>query len=218
MNYYVYKHIIKNTNRVFYIGKGHGNRAWDKNGRSAYWNNITKNQEYIVEIVKDNLTEQDSYSIEKELIALYGKVQDKGCLVNMTDGGEGRLGYSWNNERLGCNNPMFGKKQTQETKDKIAHTKIGKPRSQQVKDILRLANLNKPKELHGMYGKQHTKEAKQKMSLKGKGKAKSASIILDLETGIFYRGWKEISNLLNLSITQLEWLRYNNKITRFKKV
>jgi hypothetical protein len=217
MNYYVYKHIIKNTNRVFYIGKGHGNRAWDKNGRSAYWNNITKNQEYVVEIVKNNLTEQDSYSMEKELIALYGKVQDKGCLVNMTDG-EGRLGFSWNNERSGCNNPMFGKKQTQETKDKIADTKIGKPRSQQVKDALRLANLNKPKELHGMYGRQHTKEAKLKMSLKGKGKAKSASIILDLETGIFYKGWKEISNLLNLSITQLEWLRYNNKITKFKKV
>jgi hypothetical protein len=70
--YYVYKHINKNTNEVFYIGKGSFDRAYSINSRNLYWKEYTKENEYIVEIVNDNLTEEESFKIELDLIAQYG--------------------------------------------------------------------------------------------------------------------------------------------------
>lgn len=42
---YVYKHIRLDTNEVFYVGIGSGityKRAYKVNGRTQFWQNITK--------------------------------------------------------------------------------------------------------------------------------------------------------------------------------
>ena len=38
--FYVYAHIRKDNNQIFYIGKGYGRRVFKKENRNAYWKNI----------------------------------------------------------------------------------------------------------------------------------------------------------------------------------
>lgn len=218
MVYYVYIHKKKDTDQIFYVGKGHGRRAWESIGRSYYWNNVVSKHGFVVEFLKEGLSELEAYALEKQAIKEYGRFQKGGFLVNLTDGGEGRCGFSWNGQRSGNNNPMNGHTQSENTKKLISQSKIGKPRPQKVKDALRLANLNRPKELHGMYGKQHTKETKQKMSLAGRGKPKPRAVILNYETGIYYRGWLEVAQCLGINVGQLEYLRKKNNLNKYIKV
>jgi len=84
MKYYVYKHINKNTNEVFYIGKGCGKRAWNKSQRNSYWHRYTKKNDYIIEIVKKDLSEDEAYNLEVKLIGEIGL--DK--LTNIQPGGK----------------------------------------------------------------------------------------------------------------------------------
>ena len=44
------------------------------------------------------------------------------------------------------------------------------------------------------------------------------SDILNLDTGIYYRGWKEVAEVLNLKINQVESLRKKGKLTNYKTV
>ncbi len=87
--YYVYLHKDKDSGVPFYVGKGKQRRAYSKEGHNWYWHekvNSLKNG-YVVEIVKDNLTELEACSLEQELIQKYGKTWNKtGPLVNLTDG------------------------------------------------------------------------------------------------------------------------------------
>lgn len=87
----VYKHIRKNTNEIFYIGIGKNNsRAFSKESRSKFWKDLTKNNDYIVEILYDDITWEDACIVEKRLIKEIGRRDLKlGTLVNVTDGGDG---------------------------------------------------------------------------------------------------------------------------------
>lgn len=143
--FYVYKHVRLDTGLVFYIGKGHGKRAWSSKNRNPYWNNIAK-LGYSVELVKTNLTEEESFSLEIEMIKLH-----KSTLVNMTEGGEGSSGRLCSldtknkiseslmsykiteNHRMsisrsvaGSKNGMYGKNHSYDSKLKIKNNKIGK--------------------------------------------------------------------------------------------
>lgn len=93
---YLYRHIRKGIDEVFYIGIGSDNsykRARDKRKRNYHWNNIVKKYGYIIEIMMDDLTWEQSIEKEKEFIKLYGREDlGEGTLVNMTDGGEGTIG------------------------------------------------------------------------------------------------------------------------------
>ena len=80
--YYVYEHIRKDTDQVFYVGKGQGNRAFDKNNRSPEWNKIVSEIEYKIKIVQDNMEEKDAYALENQLIFEYGFMIEGGILVN----------------------------------------------------------------------------------------------------------------------------------------
>lgn len=66
--YYVYMHCYAATGVPFYVGKGTGNRAYRKHGRSSAWKKITDLNSYEVEIVKKNLTNNEALSLEKEII------------------------------------------------------------------------------------------------------------------------------------------------------
>lgn len=86
--FYCYAHRTADTGHIFYIGKGHGDRAYSKQ-RSRYWHNKANKHGYTIEIIATGLTEHQAFDIEREFIAFYGR--DK--LVNLTDGGEGQSGF-----------------------------------------------------------------------------------------------------------------------------
>jgi hypothetical protein len=83
-----------------YVGKGHGNRAYDMNGRS----NNRRFVRFVAQCKKQNLdlpreiipcqSEMGAFKLEMELIAKYGRLDLKtGTLYNLTNGGDGASGY-----------------------------------------------------------------------------------------------------------------------------
>jgi len=98
----VYLHRRKDTNEVFYVGIGRRKkRAFARAGRNPHWHRVVDKYGYDVEIAFDKLSYDESLVIEQELISLIGR-SDKGDgpLVNMTDGGEGTLGFEpWNKDK-----------------------------------------------------------------------------------------------------------------------
>ena len=115
----LYRHIRIDKNEPFYIGIGDKeNRAYSQRSRNRFWKNIAK-QGYEVEILFKDLTWEQACEKEKEFITLYGRRDLKaGTLVNLTDGGEGTLGYRHKEETKGIirsklkgeNHPNYGKK------------------------------------------------------------------------------------------------------------
>lgn len=111
--HYLYRHIRLDTQQPFYIGIGHkskGNkishqstyyRAYNHHNRNKHWRSIVDKFGYEVEI----LLESDDYEFIKqkeiEFIALYGRRDIKtGILVNLTDGGDGSVGFKHTQETL----------------------------------------------------------------------------------------------------------------------
>jgi hypothetical protein len=85
MTYYVYGHYTADTNKLFYIGKGNGKRAWDASDRNKYWQHTVAKHGYTVTILHDNLPEHEALAKEIELIAEVGLTN----LTNILPGGEG---------------------------------------------------------------------------------------------------------------------------------
>jgi hypothetical protein len=96
---YVYRHIRKDKDQVFYIGigtddKGKHTRAFSKN-RNRYWKRIVDKTDYEVEILFDDITKEDAINKEIEFISTYGRHDlGLGTLCNLTDGGEGVVNMS----------------------------------------------------------------------------------------------------------------------------
>lgn len=90
--YYVYIHRRQDTNEIFYVGKGHDKRAWDfKYSRNIYCQRIYNLTSIKVEIIKDNLTEEQAFSLEKRFIR---ELKNIGLAqANFHEGGFG--GNSW---------------------------------------------------------------------------------------------------------------------------
>jgi hypothetical protein len=116
---YIYKHIRKDTNEVFYIGIGENNRRiTSTNNRNSHWKNIVNKFGYDAEIIEDGLTWEEACNKETEWIKHYGRRDlNEGTLVNLTNGGDGTFGKivstetrkKQSNSKLGKNNPLFGK-------------------------------------------------------------------------------------------------------------
>jgi hypothetical protein len=91
---YLYRHIRKDKDQVFYIGigtddNGKYSRAKSKN-RNKYWHRIVNNTDYEIEIMLDDITFNEALEKEKEFIQVYGRRDlGLGTLCNLTDGGEG---------------------------------------------------------------------------------------------------------------------------------
>ena len=95
-DFYVYIHRKKTNNEIYYVGKGRNKRAWvlSQSARNPLWNKIHKKHGTTVEIVLNNLTEFQAHSLERELILFYGRRNiNTGSLANLTDGGEGTVGF-----------------------------------------------------------------------------------------------------------------------------
>lgn len=145
MDFYVYIHRKQSNGEVFYIGKGKNRRAWAMSGRTEYWHRVAKKHGLVVEVVLDGLQEWYAFELETDLIALYGRKDlGNGCLVNMSDGGEGASGVI----------------ATDETRAKMSTARIGMIFSEDHR-----SNLSKAHE-----GKVLTESTKAKMSKYRKGR------------------------------------------------
>lgn len=141
MKYLVYSHTRLDKDEIFYIGIGDIKRAYRKGSRNIHWKRIVNLTEYRVDILHDNLTWEQACEYEKKLIAKYGRRDlGKGPLVNMTDGGDGKVGYRFSQESkdkignsnkgklVGEKNPFFGKKHSPELIKIIEEKKKLNPR------------------------------------------------------------------------------------------
>jgi hypothetical protein len=133
--HYVYIHHNPITNQIFYIGVGYKKRAWTfKWGHSKhYYNYVSKYGTPIVEIYKNNLTEDEAYQLEEQLISKYGRmgIDKDGILVNKSSGGKTsakgtkqHITDEWK-KKIGDAN-RGKKKHTTETKNSIS-SKNSKP-------------------------------------------------------------------------------------------
>lgn len=92
---YLYRHIRKDKNEVFYIGIGSDNgfyRANETKRRNKHWVNITNKTEWYSEIIISEISYDLVKIKEIEFIDLYKRKEDGGTLCNKTKGGEGTLG------------------------------------------------------------------------------------------------------------------------------
>jgi hypothetical protein len=162
---YVYQHIRLDTNEIFYIGIGKTKyRLTDQNNRNKYWLNIVNKVGYSIEIIAENISYDEALNLERHLIKTIGRKDlGLGPLVNMTDGGEGALGYPNSKDHLKGKTyeEIYGEKKAEAIKQKMKgnrkpdykkgfeHAQFGKKRP----DIS--ANLK---------GKKRTDETKKKIS------------------------------------------------------
>lgn len=92
-----------------YVGKGKGNRHQNhyklyKTRNTRFYSKI----ESIIKdgfqadflILKDNLSENESFKYEKYFIDLIGKIENGGPLTNLTDGGQGHSGLKKSDETI----------------------------------------------------------------------------------------------------------------------
>ena len=135
--FYVYKHIRKDNNTCFYVGKGKDRRIKVPK-RNKHYNRIRKKHGCYVVKIKENLTEKEAFALEREIIEDYVFVfgyginikgyrdySDKKYLTNSTWGGEGtsglnafenktkeemeEIGKKISDKVSGEKNPMWGK-------------------------------------------------------------------------------------------------------------
>lgn len=111
--YYLYRYVRLDNKQPFYIGIGSKRknrnynsfkteyeRAFTKTNRNNHFLNIISSIEYSIEILCESNSLEFIKEKEKELILLYGRVDKKtGCLVNLTDGGDGHFNMSDDNRK-----------------------------------------------------------------------------------------------------------------------
>jgi group I intron endonuclease len=132
--HYTYSH-NKPDGTPFYIGKGSGNRAFTKR-TNPYWKNIVAKYGYEVQILAHWKTHEEALNHEILIIAC---MKDMGIkLANMTEGGEGTLGFSHphteeHKKKLKGNSygasswgmTFKGKKHSTESRAKMSYVRIG---------------------------------------------------------------------------------------------
>lgn len=166
----------------FYVGKGKGKRAQDIRARSKEFKEVYALGGCVVEIVDWFIHEAQAHAHEVELIAIYGRREMGGLLVNRTDGGEGTSGWVPSAEtraKLSRANSGWvhtpdaiakmraanvGRKHSAETRAKIAASHIGLTHSERSR-----AKMSESK-----IGKKPSDETRAKLSAARRGKPKSA--------------------------------------------
>lgn len=174
--YYIYSY-LREDNSPYYIGKGKEQRAYTK-GRNEVRPPKDKSR---VRILKDNLTEQEAFEVEKLYILMFGRKDNgTGILRNKTDGGEGPSGAVRSAEtRRKMSEAQKGRivpKEVAERHSRILRAKNMKHSEEHKKYLSEKLKGRKCTEEHkrkvseAKKGFRHTEEAKRKMSEKNKGR------------------------------------------------
>jgi hypothetical protein len=179
MNYYVYSYSDPETLLPFYIGKGTGDRlnshlreTKDSTDNKRKFNKIQKLIKTglypIISIIKDELSEEEAYILEAQLISQYGRkgYDPNGILLNIcTD----NRPPSWKGKHLTeehkrkISESEKGKFVSKETCQKISKSNKGKKLTEEHKAKCGLKGC-----LHHQFGKHHTEETKEKIRSKSK--------------------------------------------------
>ena len=130
-NYVVYIHRKLNDGTPFYVGAGSKKRPFIVKQRPNDWFEIVESVGYSVEIYQENLSIEECFKLEIELISLFGRIDiGTGCLINKTNGGKKVFGLS--NEILDVRNK------------KMSISAKGKPKSKEWREKLSKANTVPP--------------------------------------------------------------------------
>lgn len=216
---HVYRHIRLDKNEPFYIGVGLddiGRRARDKKARrSDYWNRIANKHGYIVQILFEDVSIEFAKEKEKELIALYGRLDlGTGTLCNLTDGGDGINGWKATAETIErmkkaakirgtymLNTPEIiakraasnkGKKRTREQCERLAAWQRGVPKPKDLVEKMRQSKL-KPECVEKARNQPNCKK------------------VLCLNNGIVYRSCAEAGRQLGISASGVTQVCLNTK-------
>lgn len=158
--YYVYAHYKPGTDEIFYVGKGKGGRAYCGDRENNFWKKVVKkNNGFDVKLLLENLKEYEALCMEPMYINAYGRRnQNKGPLVNLTDGGEGVSG-------------MIHSESSKE-KNRLAH--LGNTNAKGERTAEQKANIGRSKIGNkNMLNKHHTEETKQIIRDKNTGRVAS---------------------------------------------
>jgi hypothetical protein len=158
MIYYTYAY-LREDRTPYYIGKGKGNRAY----RRRYKGEVKppKDKSRIL-ILKQNLTEEESFRHEVYMIAVFGRKDlGTGILHNKTDGGEGASGVIPSDEtKRKISKALKGKTPSEETRKKMSEFQKGKTISKEQK--IKLSDLFSGNG-NPNYGKSCSKETREKI-------------------------------------------------------
>ena len=157
MYYYTYA-FLREDRTPYYIGKGKGNRAYRRRDKGI---KPPKDKSKIL-ILKQNLTEEESFRHEVYMIAVFGRKDlGTGILHNRTNGGDGVSGAVVSDEtRRKMSEALKGKPRSKEIRRKISEAHKGKTHSEKSR-----RNMSESQK-----GKTHSEETKRKLSEAKKGK------------------------------------------------
>lgn len=181
--FYVYEHIRLDNNTCFYVGKGHGNRAYNLD-RSNFHNSVRDEYGCRVEIIKDGLTEEEAFKLETERIEDYVITFGYGIpidgyrdfsnnkyLTNFTWGGEGTSGLNAFANKTPEEMEIIRRNLSESHKGTNPYAN----KTEEEMEIIRgkMSESHKGKQTgknNHFYGKHHSEEAKRKNSEAHKGK------------------------------------------------
>ena len=116
--FYVYEWYNVNTNEIFYVGKGIGNRYKQVSKRNQLFKEYYENNECSVRIIKNFELEKDAFAYENKRI-LELKAQGQ-CFCNLDNGGTGGVNFIWTDEMReykSIYNPMKEEEQKQRMRE-----------------------------------------------------------------------------------------------------
>ena len=171
-DYYTYAYMRK-TGTPYYIGKGTGYRAFNKQGHRVA---VPKDRKRIVFLKKD-LTHDEAMKHERYMIAVLGRKDNgTGILHNLNDGGEGCAGMKRDDafkkrmsevhsgktispaHKRALREAHTGRKLTEEHKQKVSAGLKGKKRPPRTKEHIEKLRANGRKGAEARWGKKISKE------------------------------------------------------------
>lgn len=146
--FYVYVHRRKSDNRIFYVGKGMGERLTKYDNRNIHWRRIVAKHGFTAHKVSGDMPEHCALSFERAMIAAIGRKS----LCNMTNGGDGISGYRFSDEQRKAIGEAGKASWTPERREAARQRRLGKrpanadtPKSAETRAKLSAANKGRKK-------------------------------------------------------------------------